>query len=144
MSRVKIDMPDEFRFSTNIPVRISDINYGGHAGNDSILSFIHESRVRFFSNLGFGELDMFGVGLIMSDVVIEFKSEIFYGDQLTIHIACREITKVSFNLYYKLEKTSVDGVTLVALAKTGMLAFDYSKKKVTSIPEEAVEKLSDN
>jgi hypothetical protein len=38
MARVKIDLPDKFIFKTEIPIRINDINYGGHLGNDAVLS----------------------------------------------------------------------------------------------------------
>ncbi|MCU0364969.1 MAG: hypothetical protein MUE93_04775 [Ignavibacteriaceae bacterium] len=40
MPRIKIETPDKFIFSTEIPIRITDINYGGHLGNDSLLSII--------------------------------------------------------------------------------------------------------
>jgi len=26
---------------------VADINYGGHLGNDKVLSFIHEARLRY-------------------------------------------------------------------------------------------------
>ncbi len=67
MARVKIDVPDEFSYTTHIPVRITDLNYGGHVGNDTILSLIHEARIQFLGHYGYGELNMEGVGLIMSD-----------------------------------------------------------------------------
>ena len=45
MGRVKIKFPAENPlFITTIHVRIGDINYGGHVGNDAILSIIHEAR----------------------------------------------------------------------------------------------------
>ena len=79
MARIKIDLPGNFPFITNIEVRITDINYGGHVGNDSILSILQEARVRFFNHYGYTELNLEGVGMIMSDVGIEFKAELFYG-----------------------------------------------------------------
>ena len=42
---------------------------------------------------------------------------------------------------YKLEKNVNDASRLVAKAKTGMVCFDYSRKKVIAIPEEAKDKL---
>ena len=61
MGRIKLDLPSNFNYQTNIKVRISDINYGGHLGNDSILSIIHESRVRFLNEYGFSEKDILGL-----------------------------------------------------------------------------------
>ena len=104
MARIKIDLPDSFSFTTSIPVRITDINYGGHVGNDSILSLVHEARMRFLKQLGYSELDVGGVGLIMADAAIEFRNELFYGDTVIVSLACAEFSKVSFDIYYKLEK----------------------------------------
>lgn len=139
MARIKIHLPETFSFSTQIPVRISDINYGGHVGNDSILSLIHEARLHFLKSFGYTELEFAGVGLIMSDAAIEFKGEAFYGDVLKVYVAAEEINRMSFELYYKLVKGEDE--TVVAIAKTGMICFDYSRRKVITIPQEALQKL---
>jgi|SRR5690348_11570416 len=141
MSRIKVELPEQFSFSTTIPVRITDLNYGKHVGNDTILSMIHEARVQFLSHFGYGELDLAGVGVIMSDVAIEFKNELFYGDVVKVSVAAAEFSKIAFDLYYKMEKTSGDTTQLVAVAKTGMVCYDYGKKKVVAIPAEVVDKL---
>lgn len=141
MPRIKVELPEQFAFSTTIPVRITDLNYGKHVGNDTILSMIHEARVQYLKQLGYGELDLAGVGLIMSDVGIEFKSELFYGDEVLVSVAAGDLSKISFDLYYKLEKRSGDKIITVAVAKTGMVCYDYEKKKVAPIPTEVIEKL---
>jgi acyl-CoA thioester hydrolase len=141
MARIKVDLPEQFTFSTTIPVRITDLNYGKHVGNDTILSMIHEARVQFLQQFGYGELDLAGAGLIMSDVAIEFRSELFYGDAVTVSVATGDFSKIAFDMYYKLEKANGDAKQLVAVAKTGMVCYDYSKKKVTAIPAAAVQHL---
>src|SRR5689334_12687680 len=103
MSRIKIELPKEFYFQTTIPVRITDINYGGHMGNDSILSLIHEARMQFLANFNFSELNLAGVGIIMADVGIEFKNEAFYGDTIIASVGTKQVSKFSFDLFYKLE-----------------------------------------
>jgi len=142
MTRNKIEMPAQFSFSALIPIRITDLNYGGHVGNDSILSIIHEARVRFLRHFEFEELNIGGVSLIMSDVAIEFKNEIFYGDDILARIAAADFSRVGFTIYYRLEKAGADKNTTVALARTGMVCFDYELKKIVSIPEGVKEKLS--
>ncbi len=136
MARIKIELPEQFSFTTTIAVRITDLNYGGHVGNDTILSIIHEARVQYLQQWGYGELTLAGVGLIMSDVGIEFKSELFYGQPIRASVTATDLTKVSFDLYYKLEVEKEGKTVLVAAAKTGMICYDYSKKKVAAIPEE--------
>lgn len=134
-------MPSTFSFSTKIPVRITDLNYGGHVGNDTILTFIHEARIQFLKNAGYSELEFAGVGMIMSDVMIEFKNELFYGDEIIASVAIGEFSKVGFDLFYKLEKEQNSTIILVATAKTGMVCYDYQKKKVVAVPEDAKTKL---
>ena len=143
MARIKIDLPAKFSFSASIPIRITDINFAGHVGNDTILSIIHESRTLFFTHLGYTELDFAGAGTIMSDVAIEYKNQTYYGDSILAAVAVGEITKVAFDLFYKLEKRSADGKLVpVAFAKTWMVCYDYNLKRVTAIPEDAIKKIT--
>ena len=134
---VKINLPGNFNFSTTITVRITDINYGGHVGNDAFLSIIHEARMQFLKKAGYTELEFAGIGLIMRDAAIEFKEELFYGDTVIVSVAAIDFTKASFDLYYKLEKEINGMLKLAGAASTGMIGYDYTKKKVAPIPEEA-------
>ena len=135
-------MPGFFPFSTTFAVRITDLNYGAHVGNDTVLSFIHEARVQFLKSLGYTELNLEGTGLIMSDAVIEFKKELYYGDEIRISVAAVDLNRVGFDLVYKLVKNSGQANTLLALAKTSMVCYNYLLKKVVQLPEPARRKLS--
>jgi acyl-CoA thioesterase FadM len=141
MSRVKIELPEKFSYETSIPIRITDLNYGNHVGNDTILSILHEARVQYLKHFEYGELDFAGVGLIMSDVAIEFKSEIFYGEKIIASVAAGDFSKFAFEIYYKLEKDNNSKRILVAKAKTGMVCYDYSAKKIATVPGEVRKKL---
>lgn len=133
MARVTIDLPEEFQFSTDIPVRISDINYNNHLGHDSIITLIHEARVRFLNAHGFTELDIDGFGLVMTDLLVLYKAEVFYGEILSIEVDIRDFTKYGFDFVYRITNKETD--TEVARAKTGVLIYDYAKRKVVGIPK---------
>lgn len=141
MPRIKIDLPETFKFITQIPVRITDINYGGHVGNDTVLTIIHEARMQWLASMGFTEMEFGNVGMIMSDVGIEFKSELFYGDIVITSVAVGEISKIGFEIFYKLEKETEGKKILVAAAKTGMVCYNYSAKKIAAIPTGTLDKL---
>jgi len=111
-------------------------------GNDNVLSIIHEARVQFLKNFGYDEMNMAGVGLIMSDAAIEFKNELFYGDDLRASVAFGEFFKVGFDIFYKLEKMQEGNHKLIAAAKTYMVCYNYQLKKIASVPEEVKKKLS--
>ena len=144
MARIKIELPSQFPFSAIIPVRITDVNYGGHVGNDTILSIIHEARVQFLRSFGYDELNFAGVSLIMRDVGIEFKSELFYGDIITAYVAVKDLTSVAFDIYYELKNESADKNVVIAVAKTGMVCYNYHEKKIARIPGEARTRLAGN
>src|SRR5215213_973035 len=132
MARIKITLPEIFRFTTTIPVRITDLNYGGHVGNDKVLALLHEIRVQFLESFNYKELEIEGTSLIMSDVAIEFKSELFYGDVVEASVSANDFTRVGFDLYYKLVNQKKEKI--VAIAKTGMVCYDYRNKKVVTVP----------
>jgi acyl-CoA thioester hydrolase len=142
MARIKIDLPVSFSFQTTIPVRITDLNYGGHVGNDTVLSLVHEARMQFLKHHGYTELEFAGTSLIMNDAGIEFKQELFYGDTILASVTAGEFSKVSFDLFYKFEKTHNDKPVVVALAKTGMICYNYKNKKISAVPGEAQTKLA--
>jgi len=143
MARIKIELPGGFSFTCKIPVRITDINYGGHVGNDTILTIVHEARMQFLGNLGYTEMGFAGAGMIMADAAIEFKNELFYGDTIIASVAVKEVTKVGFDLLYKLEKENDGKKMLIAAAKTGMICYDYERKKIVAVPDDARKKLQE-
>jgi acyl-CoA thioesterase FadM len=141
MPKTKIILPERFTFTTEIPIRITDLNYGGHVGNDSVLSILHEIRVQFLRHHEYTELDVAGAGLIMADVAIEFKSEVFYGETIRAFVAAAEFSRVGFDIYYKLEKLSGAKWVTVAVARTGMVCYNYAQKKIASVPKEVCTRL---
>ena len=140
MARIKIEIPETFIFKTVLSVRIDDLNYGRHLANDRVLALAHEARIQFFQSLGYTELEFAGTGLIMSDAGISFRAEAFQGDELLIEIGVSDVTKFGFDLIYKISDKQEKHE--VALVKTGMVCFDYEKKKIAVIPPQAKEKLN--
>jgi acyl-CoA thioester hydrolase len=132
MARVEIQLPDSFAFSTEIPVRIGDLNYGGHVGNDSILSIVHEARVRFLGARGWTEGDVAGAGIIMADAAIVYRAEGFHGMVLKVEIAVAGLRSRSCDLLHRI--TDVATGAEIARVKTGIVFFDYATRKVVSVP----------
>ena len=134
MARIKLDVPDKFNFATELSVRTGDVNYGGHMGNDALLSLLNEARIRFLEKHGFSEKDAGGAGLIMSDVAIVYKAQAFHGNRLLIEVAVSELGRHGCDLLYKV--THKESGREVARAKTGIVFFDYSSNKMAKTPEE--------
>ena len=139
MARVKLNQDGvAFVFRTEMEVRITDINYGRHVGNDAMLGLLHEARLRFLANFGFSEEDIGGVGMLMGDAVVQFKAVAFRGDKLTVELGLADVERRTFDLMYRVTRAG-DGAT-VALAKTGMVAFDYAKNRLADLPGAFLEK----
>lgn len=140
MTRIKITLPENYQFSCKIPVRITDLNYGGHMGNDKFLSIAHEARVQYFKSLGYTELSFAGNSFIMTDAAIEFKAEFFQGDVIAVSLGITDVSHIGFNLVYKLQNDTTSQIA--AVIKTGMICFDYEKKKIVALSEEAKKALT--
>ncbi len=133
MARVKLVLPEKFIYSTNIDVRITDINYGGHLGNDSVLSLIHEARVRFLAANNFSEKDIEDVGIIMTDTIIVYSAEGFYADKIRIDVAVEDISNTGCDIFYRLVNNADEKE--IAKAKTGIVFYNYQIKKVARTPK---------
>lgn len=131
MARIKIELPEKKIATIGIKVRITDLNYGNHLGNDALVGILHEARVEWLQQYNYTELNIEGVGLIMSDLAVEYKREAFYGDVLAVSIFVAAVSSVSFELYYSVTNQHEN---LVAKAKTGMVCYSYKQKKVTEMP----------
>jgi acyl-CoA thioester hydrolase len=143
MARVKLNFPTKKPiFTAQIPLRITDMNYGNHLGNDVVLSIIHDARMQFLASLGYTELDVGGCGMIMADVMIAYRSEGYYGDVLTVEIFTDEMGSRSFDFMYKITTQRDSKRIEIAEAKTGMVCYDYKLGKVCSIPTALMKQLN--
>jgi acyl-CoA thioester hydrolase len=141
MPRVKLQEQLEYEFRHDLTVRVTDINYGGHLGNDSLVGLIHEARVHLMHDLGCNEDDLgdHKIGLIMADLVVNFVREGFLFDKLRIDSHIGEITHSSFRIFHRVVKVG----ELIALAETGMIAFNYSDRKIALLPRKFLQTLDD-
>jgi acyl-CoA thioester hydrolase len=139
MEKIKMEIPSQFIFNTVYNITISDINYGGHLGNEKVLSIAHEARIRFLKSLGYTEFDIEGTGIIMINAVVEYKSEGFLGDEIRVDVGMDHFTSSGFDMFYKMLNQTT-GKTL-AIVKTGILCFDYEKRKIRKLPKAFVENI---
>ena len=132
MARIKLELPDRFHFKTQIDVRESDMNRGGHLANDALFSLMNEARVKFYNDLGYREEDVEGTGTIMSDAVIVYRAESFAGDTLAFEVTAGDFSRIGCDLFYRVTNTKTGAE--VARAKTAIGFFDYGARKVTAVP----------
>ena len=135
MARVVIEFPDQFPFSTELDVRIQHINRGNHLGNDSLITFLNEARVRFLPEQINSPQDSH-IWMINADLAVIYKSEAFYGEVLNIEVATGDVHKYGFDLLFRVTERSSGRD--VAHAKMAMLMFDSNIRKLVQ-PEGGVD-----
>ena len=132
MPRLKLTPLPAYPFACEIVVRTTDLNYGGHLGNDRLLALAHEARVAFLQSHGWSELDCGGPSLIMGDAAIVFQAEAFAGDLLRCEAGAAEAGRTGFRLFIRMTRPA-DGA-VVALVETGLVCFDYRARRPVALP----------
>lgn len=145
MARIQFELPEQFLFSTDIPIYISHVNQGGHLDNAQLLSLVSEARLRFFRWLGYrGELDIEGLSIVVGDMLAQYKSEAFYGETLQIDMVPDDFNKYGFDLVFRLRDK--DSGREVARGKTGVVFVSEGlggHAKVTPLPTGFLARLAD-
>lgn len=136
--RIRLDLPQRVLFKLPVVVRVTDMNYGGHLGNDRLLAYAQECRDAWFKSLGFTELDVDGCNTVVADAAIQFLQEGFAGDQLQITLYLGGMHKYGFDLYYTIHKSDQ---TELSRMKTGVL-FRSPKDELCSPPLTLLEKFN--
>lgn len=122
-----------YRFTIPYAVRVADVNYGGHVANSAVLNFFQDARIAYLAHLGpYGELDLGeGCGIILPEARVQYRAEMFLGDQLEIGVRVQEVRNSSFVMAYRTEREG----RLTAEGTTALVAFDYAARRPRRLPE---------
>ncbi len=73
-----------------------------------------------------------GLGILITNLHVNYINEAFYRDVLNISIGISEINRSSVELLYEVIKS--ENQKLIARATTMLTFFDYKERKVARIP----------
>lgn len=133
MARIKIELPESLPFSTEIPLYVEHMNHGNHLDNARLLSLVSEARVRWLKSMGYEELNVDGLGIIVADAALQYLSEAFHGETMVVEIGADDFNKYGCDVVWRMrDKASGRDV---ARGKTGIVFFDYSARKIAPAPE---------
>ena len=124
-------------FETEYKVIVSDINYGGHMGNERALIIFQQARMEWLNSIGYDEADIEGKGLIQLESHVYYLKEVFMGEKLLCRITGVQPERITFNIEYEIIKENNEAAIK---GTTKMAVFDYEKKKISRIPKEFLEK----
>ncbi len=140
MARIKIELPEQLHFSTEIELYLSHMNYAGHLDNALLLTLVSETRVRLFQSLGYSERDVDGVGIIISDAAVQYRSEAFHGEVMVVRMGAADFSNKGCDLLWRMDERSSQRE--VARGKTGIVFFDYATRKTAPVPESFLAKFT--
>ncbi|PKL38552.1 MAG: hypothetical protein CVV44_11770 [Spirochaetae bacterium HGW-Spirochaetae-1] len=139
MPRIRLDEQSCYEFTHEMDVRASDINMGGHLGHTELINYIHEARALMFETFNVHERDLGDgcTGIVIGDLAVNYRSEVFWGDKLIINSSIGEISGKSFRIFHRITCRGA----LVALVETGIIAFSVTERKALPLPAVFLEKL---
>lgn len=132
MSRVSVSLPEQFLFSMERTVGISEVNYAKHLDSVSMVNLLHEARLQFLASLGVTEANICGLGLVLADLAIEFRAESFAGDRLIIDVGVLDFNRYGFDIGLQVTNSALESV--VCAAKQGVVFFDFDSHELCEIP----------
>ncbi len=134
MPRIKLDPLNRYQHTYETSIEVTDLNYGNHMGNDALVGIIHRARVRFLYFLGAGENNLGDgkTGILLTDLIVNYKGEGLLFDKIIVDSSIGEIRPKGFRMFHRI---SGEDSRIIALAETGIVAFDYQKRKVAKIPD---------
>lgn len=132
MPRVKVSVPEQFLFSMERIVGISDINYAKHLDSVAMLKILHEARLQFLASLGFTEANIYGLGMVVTDLAVDYRSESFANDLLIIDVGVGKFNRYGLDIGLQVTNSALE--TVVCNAKMGVVFFDFDKHKIAQVP----------
>jgi acyl-CoA thioesterase FadM len=98
----------------------------------AMIRVIHEARLQFLASLGFTESNIYGLGMVVTDLAIDFRSESFANDTLTVEVGVSRFNKYGFDIGFQVVNRALD--TVVCIANLGVVFFDFDKHKLAELP----------
>ena len=124
---------DDYPFHATVPVRIYDLIGGLHVGNSTLVSYLNEVQMQFFTALGFPQLMVEGLMPMNRGLEMSFLAECRYGDVLDIGVALESHDERSYTLIYHLENSRTSKT--VCEARMHMIFFDVNAGKRGTVPQ---------
>jgi len=132
VARIKIFYPEKTIYEHNVRVRIGDLSSSGHLAFDSLVGILNDASAEFFLANGIVRGNRNGQGVIYTELAVNDLNEAYYGDMLQIEIAVSDVGSKGFDLFFRVNSAEKEKV--VAVAKIGVLFFDYQKGRAVKMP----------
>jgi acyl-CoA thioester hydrolase len=125
---------DDFRHRTSLQVRFRDIDAFGHVNNAVFFSYVELARIRYLLDVLEIEADFSTLPLILARVELDFRSPVYFGDELEVGTRVDRIGRSSFGMSHRV--TAGPDERLVADVATVLVTYDYATSSPIRVPDE--------
>lgn len=141
MNPHKLPPLSEFRHSTDLQIRFSDVDVLGHVNNTVYLAFYDTGKAWFFSSIHEHVIEWSHVETVIANVDCCYVSPIFFGDKVAVFTRCVEIGEHSFRLQQVIAHR--ESGEIKSACETVMVCYDALHQQSMAVPahwREALEK----
>ncbi|NQU87226.1 MAG: acyl-CoA thioesterase [Mariniphaga sp.] len=124
----------DFNYKIPIQIRFNDIDIVGHVNNAVYQEYFDWARVEYFKDCFKQKIDWQKEGFVIASIQIDFFSPVYLDDIISVVTKVESISEKSLNMVQLVLKEGIEDP--VALGRTVMVSFDYSKKESIELPEE--------
>ena len=117
---------DDVTFVHKETVRFRDLDSLGHMNNAVYATFLEQARIAFLAPLGAQVTNM-----ILARLEIDFRAQVSVGDEVEVEVIPGRVGAKSFELDYTMRV----GTTVVAEAKSVLVAYDYRSEASIDVPD---------
>ena len=105
----------------------------GIVHHSNYIRWFEEARVDFLEQMDFcyEKIVEYGIDLAVLDVYCEYKSMVYFGDSVNIHVSLSEIKEMKMTVDYQINNAK-SGV-ICTLGKTKHFFYDNNKKRPVSL-----------
>lgn len=124
-----------FRHQSPVEIRFVDVDAFGHVNNAHYLTYLENARVRYFDEIVGWDYSSSGEGIILAHAEIDYLKPVRLGDPLVMFTRCANIGGKSLTFDYLLVHSADDSGTVMARAKTVLVAYDYTGQRTITVPD---------
>jgi acyl-CoA thioester hydrolase len=125
---------DAYRHRTTIQVRFRDTDAFGHVNNAVFFTYVELARVRYLVDVLDPEEPFERMPLILARVECDFRSPIFFGQEVTVESRVDRIGRSSIGMSHRMTATPDDRV--VGDVHSVLVTYDYAAARPMPVPDD--------
>jgi acyl-CoA thioester hydrolase len=116
-------------------VRFADVDMARHVHNAVYLHWFEAVRMKFLEQVVPADNDWSKLGLILARNEVDYRMPVRLHDTIEAEAWCSAVGSKSFDLSYRIHRTSGDAPGICAEGRSVMVCFDYTVQRTIAIPE---------